>query len=112
MRGCCRSRGARIPRSTGICQALETSGANELVWPVSTATGVKILVQTVVSGTKMKVELFSFLDQSKCDNAISRWLIRQKESILGALKDHPELFLPYLRTGLTLGKLSTLARTR
>jgi len=112
MRGCCRTRGVRMPKSTGVCEALETSGANELVWPVSTATGIKILVQTTISGTKMKVELFSLLDQTKCNNAVSRWLVRQKASILGALKDHPELFLPYLRTGLTLGKLSTLARSR
>lgn len=110
--GCCRARRSPVQRNSSICDEFETSGAQTIVWPISTSSGMKLIVTTTVAGSGSKVDLFDYVHQLKCTGGTVKWLLRQKATILKALAERPTLFSPFLRTGMTLGQVGTLVRTR
>lgn len=110
--GCCKARARALRSSTSICDEFEKEGAGVRVFPVSTNSGMLLMINMPEGGPLKKVELFEYVSQMRCNGATARWLLRQKSNIASALVNRPTIFVPYLQSGLTLGSLGTLVRNR
>jgi hypothetical protein len=109
--GCCRRARARaVPGGSKICTWFEQLGTNQIVWPINSTSGLKVVIKITNSGQTKKFELFSFLDGNKCSGVVARWVQGQRDSILAAAQANPQKFAQYAGSGIKLNELVTLCR--
>lgn len=111
-KGCCRSPGRRkvVPGGNKLCQAFEEGGATQMVWPINSTSGLKIVIRLTLQGQTKKFELFSFLEGGHCQGTVARWTLNQKDFIVKTIASNPQAFAPYAGKGIKLNELSTLCR--